>query len=45
MDLTAADQKRLEWLEYYILNTGAEFDPIRREALRRDDFITWLKKP
>lgn len=43
-ELTRADQKRLEWLERYILNAGAEFDPIRREALRRDDFTTWLKK-
>lgn len=44
VELTGADEKRLEWLERFILNSGAEFDPIRREALRRDDFITWLKK-
>ncbi len=43
-ELTAVDQKRLEWLERFLLNSGAEFDPFRREALRRDDLITYLKK-
>lgn len=39
-----ADQARLFWLEQFILNCGAEFDPRRRRQLRRDDLWDWAAK-
>lgn len=36
--------QRIERLERYILNSGAEFNPVRRRRMKRDDFATYLKK-
>lgn len=38
------DRERLAWLENYILSCGAEFDPRRRRALRRDGLWDWVAK-
>lgn len=38
------DQARLAWLESYVLSCGAEFDPRRRRALRRDNLWDWAAK-
>ncbi len=42
--LSEPERRRVEWLERYIMNCGAEFDPFRRDLLERDDFITYLRK-
>lgn len=38
------DARRLAWLEDYVLSCGAEFDPRRRRALRRDGLWDWVAK-
>lgn len=38
------DQARLAWLEQYVLSCGAEFDPRKRRALRRDDLWDFVAK-
>ena len=42
--LSEGERARVRWLERYVMNCGAEFDPFKRESLRRDDFIGYLKK-
>jgi len=41
---TPEDEARISWLEQYILNAGAEFDPRKRRALRRDNLWDWASK-
>ena len=38
------DEARFAWLENYVLACGAEFDPRRRRALRRDSLWDWVAK-
>jgi hypothetical protein len=38
------DEARFAWLEQYVLSCGAEFDPRRRRALRRDNLWDWVAK-
>ncbi len=38
------DEARFAWLEQYLLSCGAEFDPRRRRALRRDNLWDWAAK-
>lgn len=38
------DEARFAWLENYLLSCGAEFDPRRRRALRRDSLWDWVAK-
>lgn len=42
--LSDADQKRIRWLEKFVLNCGAEFDYFAREWAKRDSFVTFLNK-
>lgn len=42
--LTPGEQQRVEWLERFVRNCGAEFDPFQREYLQRDDFTNYLAK-
>lgn len=42
--LTPGEEQRVEWLERFIKNCGAEFDPFQREYLQRDDFTNFLSK-
>lgn len=42
--LSEGERQRVEWLERYVMNCGAEFDPFRRELLERNDLITYLAK-
>ncbi len=41
---TPEDRARISWLEQYVLNAGAEFDPRKRRALRRDNLWDWTSK-
>jgi hypothetical protein len=42
--VTPEDEARFAWLEQYLLSCGAEFDPRRRRALRRDNLWDWTAK-
>jgi hypothetical protein len=42
--LSEGERQRVEWLERFVMNCGAEFDPFKRELLERDDLIGYLKK-
>lgn len=39
-----ADRERVRWLERFVMNCGAVFNPLERERLKRDSFATFLKK-
>lgn len=43
-DVSDADADRFAWLSNYLLNTGAEFDPRRRRALKRDTLSEFISK-
>lgn len=42
--LSEDEQRRVQWLENFIMSCGAEFDPFKRKLLRRDSLIEYLKK-
>lgn len=42
--MSTSDEERVRWLERYVMNCGAVFNPLERERLRRDSFPTFLKK-